>query len=139
MKMSVSWKATVLLLAMLFAVVAVGAADPMGGAPMEADVNEPEVQDALRVAVSEYNKASNDMFASKVANVVDVKKQVVAGMKYILTVEMGRTSCKNGEAEVWKLCVMHEEAELATTRTCTFEVWSRPWLSDTRLLKTTCE
>uniref|UniRef100_A0AAY5JVL9 Cystatin C (amyloid angiopathy and cerebral hemorrhage) n=1 Tax=Esox lucius TaxID=8010 RepID=A0AAY5JVL9_ESOLU len=61
---------------------------------------------------------------------------VVAGIKYIFTVNMGRTPCKKSGAET--NCSVHEDPGMAATYRCTFEVWSRPWMSDIQLLKNDC-
>ncbi|MBN3309338.1 cystatin [Amia ocellicauda] len=136
MKMRVCWRSAVPLLAALCAVAALGAAAGIPGGITPADLSDPGVQDALKFAVSEYNNARKDNFASKVINVVDAKIQVVAGKKYYLTVEMGRTSCRKESVEELELCPLHK---VGRVRKCTFEVWSRPWLSDTRLIKKTCQ
>lgn len=49
------------------------------GAPMDADMNEQGAQNALRFAVAQLNRASNDMYVSDVSRVISVKKQVGAG------------------------------------------------------------
>ncbi|MBN3309325.1 CYT protein, partial [Amia calva] len=135
MKMRVCWRSAVPLLAALCVIADAGVAFSGPGGITPADVSDPGVQDALRFAVSQYNKARKDMFASKVMNVVDAMKQVVAGSEYYFTVEMGRTSCRKGSVTDLELCPLHK---VSWVRTCTFEVWSRPWVPDTRLTKKTC-
>ncbi|XP_036402654.1 cystatin-like [Megalops cyprinoides] len=130
--MAVCWKIMVPLLAAFLAVASAG----LVGGPMDADINEQGVKDALQFAVVQHNKASNDMFVSQVKKVIKVQKQVVAGLKYIFTVQMARTSCKKGGVE--KLCNFHEDPQVAQPYECTFEVWSRPWLSDIQVVKNTC-
>lgn len=46
------------------------------GAPWDADVNDKDVQEALKFALSEYNKASNDENHSRVLQVKSAQKQV---------------------------------------------------------------
>ncbi|XP_063048372.1 cystatin-like [Engraulis encrasicolus] len=128
------WKTLLLILPAAFALSNAA----MVGGPADADINEEGVQNALQYAVVEHNKGTNDMYISKVANVVKVQKQVVAGMKYIFTVEMGRTPCKKGGVEL--NCEVHTDLELAKPYTCTFEVWSRPWVkvNGIKLVKNQC-
>ncbi|XP_066553122.1 cystatin [Amia ocellicauda] len=135
MKMRVCWRSAVPLLAALCAVAALGAAAGIPGGITPADLSDPGVQDALKFAVSEYNNARKDNFASKVLKVVDAMQQVVAGINYILTVKIARTTCEKETVEDLEMCAFHK---IARVRTCTFEVWSRPWLRDTTLMKTTC-
>ncbi|KAG7462900.1 hypothetical protein MATL_G00189590 [Megalops atlanticus] len=127
--MAACWKIMVPLLAAFLAVASAG----LAGGPMDADINEKGVKDALQFAVVQHNKASNDLFVSQVHKVMKVQKQVVAGLKYIFTVQMARTSCRKGGAE--KLCSVQEDA---VPYECTFEVWSRPWLSDIQVVRNTC-
>lgn len=129
-----NWRIVVPFLAALFA-VDVSAARLMGGAE-DADINDKGVQNALQFAVVRHNKNSNDLFVSQVSRVIKAQTQVVAGMKYIFTVEMGKTPCRKGGPET--LCTIHEDPQLAAPFQCKFEVWSRPWLNDIQLVKNTC-
>ncbi|MBN3324109.1 CYT protein, partial [Atractosteus spatula] len=137
--MAMSCKMSWLLLAVLCAAAVVADQSPSGGAPVKADISEEGVQKALKFAVAEYNKGNNDVFFSKPVRVIDVKKQVVEGMKYIITVEMGRTACRKGTEGNLEVCAIYNDPQLAKTKRCTFEVWSRPWLSDMRMVKNTCQ
>ncbi|XP_069092710.1 cystatin-like [Pleurodeles waltl] len=96
------------------------------------------VQKALNFATTEYNKASNDKFAFKVSRVLKVQKQVVNGLKYIITVNMARTTCTNSYVVV-ENCELHKEPELLKTVKCNFEIYTVPWKSMTKLLKRQCE
>ncbi|KAG9334890.1 hypothetical protein JZ751_006370 [Albula glossodonta] len=62
--------------------------------------------------------------------------QVVSGMKYVITVEMARTSCRKGDVE--KVCTVHEDPQLAAPYLCTFHVWSQPWLNEISVTKQEC-
>ncbi|XP_042321588.1 cystatin-C [Sceloporus undulatus] len=127
----------------LWAAVVVGAvagagAERIVGAPVEVSANEEGVQQALRFAMNQYNSASNDMYGSRVAQVLSVKKQIVAGIKYIITAKVGRTTCTKSAASL-ENCAFHEAPELAKHVTCNFEVYSVPWLNRISLLKNNCE
>ncbi|NP_001290767.1 cystatin C (amyloid angiopathy and cerebral hemorrhage) precursor [Esox lucius] len=130
--MIMDWKIVVPLLAVILTV----ASEKMVGAPSDADMNDQGLKNALQFAVVEHNKRTNDMYIRQVASVVKAQKQVVAGIKYIFTVNMGRTPCKKSGAET--NCSVHEDPGMAATYRCTFEVWSRPWMSDIQLLKNDC-
>uniref|UniRef100_A0A8C8S714 Egg-white cystatin n=1 Tax=Pelusios castaneus TaxID=367368 RepID=A0A8C8S714_9SAUR len=108
------------------------------GAPMEAEANEEGVQRALRFAMSEYNKASNDKYRSRAAELVRARKQIVAGIKYYLTVKVGRTTCTKAESEDHE-CAFHEQPELAKRITCNFVVYSVPWLNQITLMENNCQ
>lgn len=48
----------------------------MVGAPSDADINTPAVQDALNFAVGEHNRQSNDAYLNKVVKVIKAQRQV---------------------------------------------------------------
>ncbi|XP_020351216.1 cystatin [Oncorhynchus kisutch] len=131
--MIMEWKIVVPLLAVAFTVANAG----LIGGPMDANMNDQGMRDALQFAVVEHNKKTNDMFVRQVAKVVNAQKQVVSGIKYIFTVQMGRTPCRKGGVE--KVCSVHKDPQMAVPYNCTFEVWSRPWMSDIRMVKNQCE
>uniref|UniRef100_A0A671KMP8 Cystatin-like n=1 Tax=Sinocyclocheilus anshuiensis TaxID=1608454 RepID=A0A671KMP8_9TELE len=103
-------KMIVSFLAVTLAVASAG----MTGAPMDADINEEGVQNALQFAVAQYNRQSNDAFVRQVSEVIKVQKQVVSGLKYIFTVKVGRTNCRKGGVET--LCTIHEDPSVAQVR-----------------------
>ncbi|XP_009958099.1 PREDICTED: cystatin-like, partial [Leptosomus discolor] len=71
---------TLLAAALMFSGAVLGSS-PLVGAPRT--VANPEnsegLQRALRFAMEEYNKASNDMYASRVVRIISAKEQVGAG------------------------------------------------------------
>ncbi|XP_048864120.1 cystatin-like [Brienomyrus brachyistius] len=131
--MGFSWKAVGLF---LVAFVMVANATLVGG-PIDANLNDPGVKDALQMAVSEHNKRSNDAYLREVSSVIKVQKQVVSGIKYIFRVNMGRTACRKDGAE--SSCAVHTDADQAKAYVCTFEVWSQPWIGSIKLLKEDCK
>ncbi|XP_030626863.1 cystatin C (amyloid angiopathy and cerebral hemorrhage) [Chanos chanos] len=125
------WRFVVPLLAVGFAVASAG----LVGAPADVDLNDEGVQNALRFAVAQHNRASNDMFINEVEEVVSVQRQVVSGLKYIFKVKMANTRCRKGSVETD--CAIQEGANVKRY-TCTFEVWSQPWTSTIKLTRNTC-
>ncbi|XP_058033046.1 cystatin-2-like isoform X2 [Ahaetulla prasina] len=86
------------------------------GAPEIASPEEPGVREALDFAMKEYNRGSNDMYHSRVSEVVEVRKQIVSGIKYYFTVKIGRTVCRKGAADL-ENCAFHVAPKLAQTMT----------------------
>ncbi|KAI4883457.1 hypothetical protein NFI96_024839 [Prochilodus magdalenae] len=126
-------KVVVLFMAVGFAVASVSV--PMG-APVNADINEKGVRDALQFAVVQHNQVSSDEYFRDVSKVISAQKQAVQGVMYIFTVEMSRTTCKKGGAG--GVCPIQADPKQANARVCNFEVWSRPWLNSIQLVKNTC-
>lgn len=64
------------VVAPLLAVLWVVASDNLLGAPEDVDINSPEVQDALRFAVAQYNEESDSIYTSQVVQVIKAQAQV---------------------------------------------------------------
>uniref|UniRef100_A0A1A8NLG3 Cystatin domain-containing protein n=1 Tax=Nothobranchius rachovii TaxID=451742 RepID=A0A1A8NLG3_9TELE len=124
------WKIGFPLLVVLFAV---GLGSLVGG-PEDIDPNDDGVQNALNFAVAQYNRGSNDMYQHGVVEVIKAQSQVVAGVKYIMTVKMARTSCRKSSAN--DQCPIQTDSKHYT---CTFAVWSRVWLNDIQLVEMKCQ
>ncbi|XP_041865941.1 cystatin C (amyloid angiopathy and cerebral hemorrhage) [Melanotaenia boesemani] len=122
------WKIVVTLLAAVFAV----GLSFMTGGLRDADINDEGVQNAVNFAAAQHNRGTNDMFLHQVVEVVRAQTQVVAGMKYVITVKMAKTNCRKDRD--------NENCGVLSTQPyeCTFTVWSRPWINDIRLTKNTC-
>ncbi|NXX42531.1 CYT protein, partial [Tricholaema leucomelas] len=109
------------------------------GAPVtisDAD-NDDGLQEALRFAMEEYNKASNDMYSSRVVRIISAKEQIVAGKKYIMEVEIARTTCEKPAADPQR-CALPDSPQLAKHTVCKFVVYTVPWLDKTELLQQEC-
>ncbi|XP_066535949.1 cystatin-like [Hoplias malabaricus] len=107
------------------------------GGVMDADMNHTDVQKALQFAVAEYNKTSNDIWVSHMTRVIRAQKQVVAGIKYIFTVEMTRMPYKKGE-ELMEACEDHSDPNIAQSKVYRLAVWYQPWLRRKELVENTC-
>ncbi|NXS62105.1 CYT protein, partial [Brachypteracias leptosomus] len=110
------------------------------GAPVDVSDagNDEGVQRALQFAMTEYNRASNDMYSSKVVRIISAKKQIVSGIKYIIKVEIGRTTCQKPAADP-QSCSLHDAPQMAKHTICTFVVYSIPWLNEIKLLEKNCQ
>ncbi|XP_068581023.1 cystatin-C-like [Cebidichthys violaceus] len=127
------WK---IVLPVLAAVFAVGSVTLMVGGLRDIDSNDEGARNALNYAVAEHNRGSNCMYLSQVAEVVKAQSQVVAGVKYVITVKMAKTPCrKDGVNDV---CAIHTDPEKAQPYMCTFTVWSKPWLKEISVLNESC-
>ncbi|NXX54768.1 CYT protein, partial [Scopus umbretta] len=110
------------------------------GSPMDisnAD-NDEGLQRALHFAVAEYNKANNDTYSSRVVRVIKAKKQLVSGIKYIMEVEIGRTTCLKSATDLQN-CAFHDTPQMAKHTICNFVVYTVPWLNQIKLQKSSCQ
>uniref|UniRef100_A0A8C3S946 Egg-white cystatin n=1 Tax=Chelydra serpentina TaxID=8475 RepID=A0A8C3S946_CHESE len=111
------------------------------GGRHEVPFSDPGVQDAVRFALKAYNQASNSLHYSRAERVLSAQSQVVAGIKYYLTIQLVTTLCRKNGAGLGNrdICTcplppVSEQQKLF----CEFQVWSRPWLNHTELLSQNC-
>ncbi|KAL2083292.1 hypothetical protein ACEWY4_021065 [Coilia grayii] len=127
------WRAAVLLVTLALARVSAFA---YPGAPVDIDTNTPEVRDALKFAVDEFNKQKNYTYTFTVGTVIKAQMQVVSGFKYIFEVEMVRAYCKkDGKVKLGD----KSDNQKHTTYACVFEIISQPWLGPPKLTKNVCK
>ncbi|NWS71370.1 CYT protein, partial [Crotophaga sulcirostris] len=109
------------------------------GGPVDIDSpeNDEGLQRALHFAVAEYNKASNDMYSGRAVRVLSASRQIVAGIKYIMKVEMGRTTCTKPATDL-QSCAFHNAPQMAKRTVCDFVVYTIPWRNEIRLLENNC-
>ncbi|KAJ7409734.1 hypothetical protein WISP_112415 [Willisornis vidua] len=105
------------------------------GAPEVIDnpENDEGLQRALQFAMTAYNRASNDMYSSRVVRVISAKRQIVAGVKYIIEAEIARTTCTKPAADLQR-CAFHDEPQMAKHTVCNFVVLNVPWRNQIELL-----
>ncbi|XP_060687667.1 cystatin-like [Hemiscyllium ocellatum] len=115
---------------------ACGSRHKLVGAPEDVSPDDPELQKAVHFAVTEYNEASNDVFASKVVRILSAEQQIVAGVKYTFEVELGRTQCKQGQVHDLETCNFSETPHKTF---CKFEVLSIAWRGETSLQSKMCK
>ncbi|RWS03140.1 cystatin-type cysteine proteinase inhibitor CPI-2-like protein [Dinothrombium tinctorium] len=85
--------------------------------------DESKKSELLAYVTNDFNMRSNSLYHSKAIRVLEARKQVVAGFKYRLKLEMAATECKKNVAHP-----NLESCELLNqpTQTVTFEVWEKP-------------
>ncbi|XP_006888641.1 PREDICTED: cystatin-C-like [Elephantulus edwardii] len=107
------------------------------GGLMDADFNEEGVQRALEFAISEYNKANNDKYHSRMVQLVGARKQIVSGVKYYLDMEIGRTMCTKSQPNL-ATCPFHDQPPLKKKVLCSFQVYTVPWENTISMVKSSC-
>ncbi|NXG03986.1 CYT protein, partial [Sakesphorus luctuosus] len=113
------------------------------GAPQVIDnpENDEGLQRALQFAMTAYNRASNDMYSSRrhpLAGGQLRMRPIVAGVKYIMEVEIARTTCTKPAADL-QHCAFHEEPQMAKHTICNFVVLNVPWRNQIELLDSKCQ
>ncbi|XP_025787592.1 cystatin-F isoform X3 [Prionailurus viverrinus] len=129
--------------------------DVKPGFPKTINPNDSAVLKAARHSVERFNNCTNDIFLFKEShisralvqegNVLDTEPQshlgtknwcheqdqhewIVKGLKYMLDMEIGRTSCKKTQHPSLDNCDFQTNHTLQRTFSCYSEVWVIPWL-----------
>ncbi|XP_040495380.1 cystatin-M isoform X3 [Ursus maritimus] len=104
-------------------------------------ISDPQVQKAAQAAVASYNMGSNSLYYFRDTNILKAQSQLVAGVKYYLTVEMGSTACRKNMATGDRVdittCPLATGAQEEKLR-CDFEILVVPWENSSQLLKHNC-
>ncbi|XP_069352204.1 cystatin-F isoform X2 [Eulemur rufifrons] len=98
------------------------------GFPEPIKTNDPGVLKAARHSVERFNNCTNDIFLFKESHIRRALVQIVKGLKYMLEVEIGRTTCKKNHHPNLDNCHFQTNHTLKQTLSCYSEVWVIPWL-----------
>ncbi|XP_036909150.1 cystatin-M [Sturnira hondurensis] len=111
------------------------------GGRRDLEPNDPQVQKAAQAAVASYNMGSNSLYYFRDTRILKAQSQLVAGIKYYLTVEMGSTACQKGavmgDSMDLTTCPLAAGAQEEKLR-CDFEILVVPWENTSKLLKHHC-
>ncbi|KAM3931567.1 cystatin-like [Leptodactylus fuscus] len=100
--------------------------------------SDQDVVKAAMFAVNGYNQKSTDEYDYKLIKVLSAESQIVAGTRYVLTVEIGRKDCKRDSTSENSSCHIIQDSNLAKTLFCTFSVLEVPWENKESLLTSSC-
>ncbi|XP_053575946.1 cathepsin F [Bombina bombina] len=127
---------TVMILFVLLAVLS-----PVTGLPSgswrELSPGDTEVQRAADLAVREYNRGTEQDVLYRQLRVTEARKQVVSGVKYDLTVLLGRTLCKKEEDVIPENCQLTGPVQIKGVK-CSFSILIAPWRNETKVLSQAC-
>ncbi|XP_078591933.1 kininogen-1-like [Branchiostoma floridae x Branchiostoma japonicum] len=108
----------------------------LAGGLMPADTNNQGIQHLASLSVDHINTMRNAPTLSKLVEVTSAQYQVVAGMKYYLTMEIGTTSCSSSDSTV----LLSDCAVLlgGGREMCDVEVLDQPWIGEPQVLTFSC-
>ncbi|XP_006218340.1 cystatin-F isoform X4 [Vicugna pacos] len=98
------------------------------GFPKTIKTDNPDVLRAARHSAERFNNCSNDVFLFKESRVRRALVQVVKGLKFMLDVDIGRTTCKKTGHPSLDDCDFQTNRTLKRALSCYSEVWVVPWL-----------
>ncbi|KFO28383.1 cystatin-M [Fukomys damarensis] len=104
-------------------------------------INDPQVQRMAQTAVTTFNSGSNSAYYFRDTNIIKAERQLVAGVKYYLTMDLESTACRktrvSGDHMDLTTCPLATGVEQEKLR-CDFEILEVPWKNSTELLKHKC-
>ncbi|XP_004635711.1 cystatin-F [Octodon degus] len=112
--------------------------DILPGSPKPINTNDPRVLKAARYSVERFNNYTNDIFLYKEAHVSRALVQVVKGLKFMLEVQIGRTTCRKTPHPTLDHCDFQTSPPLKQTLWCCSVVWVIPWLQWVQVPVLTC-
>jgi len=110
------------------AVPALGVGGRTGGRRLggwnPADTTDEGVVAAAQFAFEQLRRRDNGMYALKMAEIVSAERQIVAGIKYRVTINVHTTDCRAGPAVDLSTCASTH------TQQCVMQVFHRAWGPD---------
>ncbi|XP_054266042.1 uncharacterized protein LOC128988613 isoform X1 [Macrosteles quadrilineatus] len=106
----------------------------MGGKTRQ-DPNSVKIKEMSDFALAEIDSSSNSLNKQKIHRVVEAYSQVVAGVKYLLTLELVETNCRKGSAQETSTCSPLNDRVL---QLCDIVVWDKPWENFRKVTKVNC-
>ncbi|XP_018415052.1 PREDICTED: cystatin-like [Nanorana parkeri] len=129
--MTMYWKVCAVVALTLFALVFAQQRKKVGGWS-EVKEDSSGVQNALKFAQEEFNRNSNDGYIMNIKRTIKIMRQIVAGTKYRMEVEVAMSSCKDFDTEQCP-------DEMHQTKICKFEVLIVPWQNVKELWNSSCK
>ncbi|KAM4841989.1 cystatin-F [Thomomys bottae] len=88
--------------------------------------NDPGVVKAARHSAQQFNNCTNDLFLFKEFRIS--RAMIAKGLKYMLMLEVSRTTCQKTNAPPLDSCDFQTSPTLKWVLNCYSEVWAVPWL-----------
>jgi hypothetical protein len=87
-------------------------------------------------ALEQLEKASNNINARKIVEIVKVEKQIVSGISYTVTMKLAVTECQKG-VNVEELTGCKENTD-HKRQLCQIKIWEQPWKDFLEIQKLEC-
>jgi len=96
------------------------------------------IQNISTYAAGVLSDGANSFLHKKLVHVHEAETQVVAGIKYRITMDLGTTVCRKNEASPGperENCALHKDFPIER---CLVTIWERVWLNEKQVLDFTC-
>ena len=109
---------------------------PLVGGRQKIDVNNSFLLDAVAAVKPQMLNSINSKYIHRMGKITEAYSQVVSGLKFYVTLEIGQTNClktvNNKNVANIEYCLPNK------TKLCDAEIWVQTWLNHNELLKFTC-
>ncbi|XP_069476484.1 T-kininogen 2-like isoform X1 [Ambystoma mexicanum] len=106
------------------------------GCPAPMETKSKDLEEPLAHTLKKFNLESNHPYFYKVEHIEEATKQVVAGMKYVVTFRIKSTNCsKAANEELHDGCEFHARS---VVKRCKAEIYVVPWLKKIEVLGVNC-
>ncbi|XP_015913031.1 cystatin-1 [Parasteatoda tepidariorum] len=123
----------------LFCMLSISYSMMTGGWTPVSDDN-PDAHEHAKFAARKISASTNNLYHMKVTNVSNIRRQVVSGLNYKMTITLAPTECKKNQNvsrdEIENCPLLLCKAPLS----CNVNLWVQAWLKEdgTKLTKSTC-
>lgn len=102
---------------------------------MEIDVKNAELAELANFIVDSLDAQSNALHAQKLVKIIAAQRQVVAGLKTKMVVELGYTICRKHPTLDKSGCEIDDNRD---HQFCNVTVWEQPWLKSKQITQSKC-
>ncbi|KAK2175381.1 hypothetical protein NP493_737g02080 [Ridgeia piscesae] len=117
----------------LLACLCLSLADPILDGWRDVDVNDDDTHEVAKAAVELLSARSNSIFKSKLVTVKSAEVQIVSGLLYKFTLDVGTSECRKGDNSR-----QLEDCAITETQECTLKFWVEPWTKKKELTTISC-
>lgn len=99
----------------------------------DVDVNDDDVKEVAKGAVELLSARSNSMYKSKLVTLKSAQVQLVNGLLYKFTLDVGTSECRKGDDNK-----QLEECDVTEIQECNLKFWVQPWTNMKNLTEISC-
>lgn len=111
---------------------------PCLGCPQPAPLNDPTIMEIADFALKEFDRTSDEDELHLISRLVKAQTQVVAGVKYYLTLELAQTDCKKFLTGVDVNRTFCNQDLTEEIKICDLHVVDQPWVPARDLVASQC-
>ncbi|KAK7028035.1 hypothetical protein SK128_006390 [Halocaridina rubra] len=111
---------------------------PCLGCPQSAPLNDPTIMEISDFALKEFDRTSDEDELHMISRLIKAQTQVVAGVKYYLTVELAQTDCKKTLTGIDVNRTFCNQDFTEDVKVCDLHVVDQPWVPARDLVASQC-